>query len=66
MDDGQIVCSPSNADRILKTIDEEAVSSGVQRSVSDNAKTVCRLVCPDGVRASVPTCWYSEYIRNTS
>ena len=42
MDDGQLICHPTEVDQVMRTIDEEASRVGAERGRGEDAKTVCR------------------------
>ena len=65
MDDGQLICRPDHADRVLRALDLEAAQDGASRATGTDAKSVARVL---GSAAALEACgaWQTAYIRDTT
>ena len=66
MDDGQLVCQPDVADRLLRVIDAEAARIGASRATGVEAKSVARLVGAEEAVTLTGSDWKTDYIKSST
>ena len=66
MDDGQLLCQPQDADRVLHVLDEESSKVGAERGRGVDAKSVCRLLGSEEAKNRIYSSWHTDYILASS
>ena len=58
--------SPEHADRILRTIDIEALKVGAELGRGEHAERICRLIGPASKKSVMNISWMSDYMKVSS